>query len=50
MKLTLVEIERRHIERVLAQEQGNVARAAASLGIPKSSLYQKIKKYETGKG
>jgi DNA-binding NtrC family response regulator len=50
VKLTLEEIERRHIERVLAQEQGNVARAAASLGIPKSSLYQKIKKYGMGKG
>jgi DNA-binding NtrC family response regulator len=48
--LTLEEIERRHIERVLAQEQGNVARTAASLGIPKSSLYQKIKKYGMGKG
>jgi DNA-binding NtrC family response regulator len=44
--LTLVEIERRHIYRVLTEERGNVARAAVRLGIPKSSLYQKIKKYK----
>ncbi len=44
-QLTLAELEQRHIERVLAEENGNVARAAARLGIPKSSLYQKIKKY-----
>jgi DNA-binding NtrC family response regulator len=47
--LTLVELERRHIDRVLAQENGNVARAAARLGVPKSSLYQKIKKYQIGR-
>jgi transcriptional regulator with PAS, ATPase and Fis domain len=44
--LTLVELERRHLERILADEQGHVGRAATRLGIPRSSLYQKIKRYE----
>ena len=36
-------LERRHIERVLAAENGHVERAAVRLGIPRSTLYQKIK-------
>ncbi|MGH9968535.1 MAG: sigma-54-dependent transcriptional regulator [Pyrinomonadaceae bacterium] len=43
--LTLNELEKQHIERVLREEQGRVERAATRLGIPRSSLYQKIKKY-----
>jgi DNA-binding NtrC family response regulator len=43
--LTLSEVEQRHIERLLREERGHVVRAAARLGIPRSSLYQKIKKY-----
>jgi DNA-binding NtrC family response regulator len=43
--LTLEEMERRHIELVLRQEQGRVVAAAQRLGIPRSSLYQKIQKY-----
>jgi DNA-binding NtrC family response regulator len=43
--LTLLELERRHIERVLHAEHGHVERAARRLGIPRSSLYQKIKKF-----
>ena len=35
----------RHIERVLRAEAGHVEAAAEKLGIPRSSLYQKIKKY-----
>ncbi len=42
---TLVEVERQHIERVLGAEGGRVEAAAKRLGIPRSSLYQKIKKY-----
>jgi DNA-binding NtrC family response regulator len=42
---TLKELERRHIERVLRLEGGRVADAAKRLGIPRSSLYQKIKEY-----
>jgi DNA-binding NtrC family response regulator len=41
--LTLLEVERRHIELVLRDENGHVERAARRLGIPRSSLYQKIK-------
>ncbi|MBA2524947.1 MAG: sigma-54-dependent Fis family transcriptional regulator, partial [Pyrinomonadaceae bacterium] len=43
--LTLNELEKQHIERVLHEEQGRVEKAASRLGIPRSSLYQKIKKY-----
>jgi DNA-binding NtrC family response regulator len=42
MDLTLAELERHHIERVYEAEQQNVQRAAARLGIPRSSLYQKL--------
>jgi DNA-binding NtrC family response regulator len=41
--LTLPELERRHIERVLRAAGGRVAEAAERLGIPRSSLYHKIK-------
>jgi DNA-binding NtrC family response regulator len=44
-RLTLVELEKQQIERVLREEQGRVERAAKRLGIPRSSLYQKIKKH-----
>jgi DNA-binding NtrC family response regulator len=43
--LTLVEMEQRYIETVLAEERGHVDQAARRLGVPRSSLYQKIKKY-----
>jgi DNA-binding NtrC family response regulator len=43
--LTLLEVERRHIERVLKEERGRVEQAARRLGIPRSSLYHKIKKF-----
>ncbi len=44
--LTLLEVERRHIELVLREENGHVERAARRLGIPRSSLYQKIKQLD----
>lgn len=40
--LTLLDVERRHIERVLREEQGHVERAARRLGVPRSTLYQKV--------
>jgi DNA-binding NtrC family response regulator len=43
--LTLEETEKRQIDRVLRRENGKVALAAARLGVPKSSLYQKLKKH-----
>jgi transcriptional regulator with GAF, ATPase, and Fis domain len=43
-RLTLEEVERRHIERVLLEEGGHVERAARRLGVPRSSLYERIKR------
>jgi DNA-binding NtrC family response regulator len=43
--LTLEEVEKLHIERVLQEELGRVEAAARRLGIPRSSLYQKLKRY-----
>ena len=43
--LTLAELERQHIARVLHEEAGKVSQAAVRLGIPRSTLYQKIKSY-----
>jgi DNA-binding NtrC family response regulator len=43
---TLEDVERAHIVRVMSEESGNVNRAAHRLGVPRSSLYQKLKKYD----
>ncbi|HET8899010.1 MAG TPA: sigma-54 dependent transcriptional regulator [Rhodanobacteraceae bacterium] len=43
--LTLLEVERRHIEQVLREEGGKVAEAARRLDVPRSTLYQKLKAY-----
>jgi DNA-binding NtrC family response regulator len=43
--LTLLELEKQHIEQVLSEEGGRVEKAAKRLGVPRSSLYQKIKKH-----
>jgi transcriptional regulator with PAS, ATPase and Fis domain len=45
LDLTLQALERLHIERVLRAERGHIERAAVRLGVPRSSLYQKIKRY-----
>ena len=42
---TLADVERRHIESTLRALGGNVERAARTLGISKSSLYQRIKRF-----
>lgn len=44
--LTLEELERFHIQRVLKAENNRVEQAAIRLGVPRSSLYQKIKKFQ----
>ena len=44
--LTLDELEKWYIETVLREEGGKVEAASRRLGIPRSSLYQKIKKWE----
>jgi DNA-binding NtrC family response regulator len=43
--LTLEELERSHIERVLSELGGRVTEASQRLGIPRSTLYQKIKRF-----
>lgn len=43
--LTLAEVERQYIERVLRQKGGRVRLAAQMLGVSRSSLYDKIKRY-----
>jgi DNA-binding NtrC family response regulator len=43
--LTLRELERRAIERALAHESSRVVAAAKRLGIPRSTLYQKLKEF-----
>ena len=44
-RLTWKEMERRHVQRALLAERGNVARTAVRLGMPKSSLYYKLKTF-----
>ncbi|MFN0122901.1 MAG: sigma-54 interaction domain-containing protein, partial [Blastocatellia bacterium] len=46
--LTLEEVENQYIARILKEENGHVERAAVRLGIPRSSLYQKIRKLGPG--
>jgi DNA-binding NtrC family response regulator len=48
--LTLEEVERRHIEQVVRLEDGNIDRAAVRLGLSRSSLYQKLKRYRGATG
>jgi DNA-binding NtrC family response regulator len=45
-QMTLQELEQWYIAQTLSREQGNVEQAALRLGIPRSSLYQKIKKFQ----
>lgn len=47
-ELTLEEVERRHIGRVLAYQGGNRSRAARSLGISRATLYEKLHRYGLG--
>ncbi len=44
--VTLEELEREHILRVLNESNGNRERAAAILGISSRTLYQKLREYE----
>jgi DNA-binding NtrC family response regulator len=44
--VTLAEMERRMIEAALRRSHGNVKEAAAALGIDRSTLYDKLKRYD----
>lgn len=44
-RLTLTEVESRHISRVLKEEEGVVDRAAKRLGITRNTLYYKVRKH-----
>jgi DNA-binding NtrC family response regulator len=47
---SLKEVEKAHIQQVLAENQWNIARSAKILGIDRSTLYSKIKRYDINKG
>ena len=47
---TLKEMERAYINHVLRDESGSMERAARRLGIPRSSLYNKMKRFEIPQG
>ena len=47
-RFSLEEMERQHIARVLSAEGGNISATAAVLGINRTTLYHKIKKYQLG--
>jgi DNA-binding NtrC family response regulator len=44
--MTLDQLEKWYVERVLREENGHVDSAARKLGIPRSTLYQKLKKWD----
>lgn len=47
---TLKQMERAYISHVLQDEGGSIERAARRLGIPRSSLYNKMKRFEIPQG
>ncbi len=46
-ELTLAQVERLHIERVLEEEKGSIEKAARRLGISRTALYDKTKKFRS---
>ena len=48
--LTLAELEREYIERVLQDEGGNKTRAAQRLGLDRKTLYRKLEEYGRAPG
>ena len=48
VELTMAEVEERHIRRVIGHTQGNLSKASRSLGISRSTLWRKMKRYGIG--
>jgi two-component system response regulator HydG len=48
--MTLADLEREYIEKVLASEGGNKTRAAARLGLDRKTLYRKLEEYARAEG
>ena len=48
--MTLAELEREYIERVLEDEGGNKTRAAQRLGLDRKTLYRKLEEYAKAAG
>jgi len=48
--MTLADLEREYIERVLAAEGGNKTRAAGKLGLDRKTLYRKLEEYAKADG
>ena len=46
VELTLQDVQWQHIQRVLAHERGSVSKAAKRLGVPRSSLYEMLRRGE----
>lgn len=45
LRISLAEVERDHIERVLQEMEGNITRAATALGIDRRTLQRKLRSY-----
>jgi transcriptional regulator of acetoin/glycerol metabolism len=43
--VSLTDLEKQHIARILKETGWNITRAASLLGIDRATLYKKIKKY-----
>jgi transcriptional regulator of acetoin/glycerol metabolism len=46
---SLQEVEKAHIQQILKENRWNIARSAKILGIDRSTLYSKIKRYNIEK-
>ena len=49
-RMTLAQLEREYIEKILADEDGNKTRAAQRLGLDRKTLYRKLEEYARDRG